>query len=99
MGCIPAMHAMSRCRRAVIIEDPNMAWGPFGLRDENNQVDMLKDFIEVLNRENFDPTYNTTATAVEHELESLYCMEEICALRKKARTSKLFARSAERGPG
>lgn len=65
-----------------MIEDFNVAYRPDLRGVPSNQVDMLKAFIDVLNREDFRANFTVTGN-LDHSIESIYCGMDICALRKK----------------
>jgi len=76
-----------------VIEDLNTAWDdkgapmkeiPVGNGLQGSHVDLVKSFIDTLNRQNFDSEFTADVDKVDHHIASIYCMREICALTKAA---------------
>jgi hypothetical protein len=92
------MHAFPLLRPGgiLVIEDLNSAYLPRGAgsatggmhahrrsRHPNSHVEMLKSFIDTLNRHNFDANYTAGVEGIDHEIGSLFCTEEACAVRRR----------------
>ena len=51
--------------------------------NRGSHVDMIKAFIDTLNRMDFDANYTAGVDKIDHMIGSVFCTEEACAIRKK----------------